>query len=234
MKIIIDLFNQHSGDLEELKRLALSGWISGADAVKIQLFKSEVVWGDASRRYMEMTFDEVKSFHDYCKSMGIEFAATPFDEEKVEWLDDLNVDYYKVASVTAKKHPDLVEKILARNKKTIISLGQYPENVFPFGFDKNIEYMYCVSKYPTRLDDEKVKNMPTFTEKGYSGYSDHTLGISAAIKSYFQGASFLEKHFTHNRNAQKNCELAHLCSFTPESLRQYTNLIKEFNIMKKE
>ena len=233
MKIIIDLFNQHSGNLEDLKRLALSGWLSGADAVKIQLFKSEVVWGDASRRYMEMTYDELKEFHDYCKSMSIEFAATPFDEEKVEWLDSLDVDYYKVASVTAKKHPDLVEKILQKNKPTIISLGQYDDGVFPFGFDKNITYLYCVSKYPTMLNDDRVRGMPDFSPKGYSGYSDHTLGISAAIKSYFKGASLLEKHFTFNPNAQRNCELAHLCSFTPESLRTFSNLIKEFDIMKR-
>ena len=114
-----------------------------------------------------------------------------------------------------------------------MEFGKYDLNLFPYGFDKNINYLYCVSQYPTHLDDEKIKNMPKFSEKGYSGYSDHTLGISAAIKSYFLGAKMIEKHYTFDQASQKNCELAHLCSFTPETLRIFSNLIKNFEIMEK-
>ena len=135
--------------------------------------------------------------------------------------------------MTAKKDPKLVDYILSKNKKTFISLGKFELNKFPFGFDKNIEYLYCVSQYPTQIDDERIKNMPNFSKKGYSGYSDHTLGISAAIKSYFLGSSILEKHYTFDQASQKNCELAHLCSFTPDTLRSFSNLIKNFEIMKK-
>ena len=53
MEIVVDLFNQHSGKFEDLKKLSLSAWMNGANVVKIQLFKSETVWGDDSRRYME-------------------------------------------------------------------------------------------------------------------------------------------------------------------------------------
>jgi sialic acid synthase SpsE len=233
MEIVVDLFNQHSGDVEDLKRLSLSAWMNGADVVKIQLFKSEVVWGDDSRRYMEMTFDQVKSLKDYCDNLGITFAATPFDKEKVDWLEDLGVEFHKVASVSALKHPDLVEYILSKNKKTFISLGKYETNEFPYGFDKNINYLYCSSKYPTLLNDKKILDMPTFSDKGYMGYSDHTLGISAGIKSYFLGAKMLEKHYTFDQSSQRNCELAHLCSFTPETLRTFTNLVKNFKIMEK-
>ena len=233
MKIIVDLFNQHSSNLDDLKRMAMSAWLNGADSAKLQIFTSQSIWGDDSRKYLEMSYEQVKEFKEYCDMIGIEFSATAFDDERIEWLEDLDVSYYKVASVTAKKRPELVEKILSKNKPTIISLGMFEDNVFPYGFDKNITYLYCVSKYPTNLDDERVKNMPTFNSKGYYGFSDHTLGISAAIKSYFNGSKLLEKHFTFNKNAQKNCELAHLCSFTPESLRNFSNLIKEFNIMSK-
>ena len=234
MDIVVDLFNQHSGNLEDLKRLALSAWINGANVIKIQLFKSEVVWGDSSRRYMEMKFDEVKELKAYCDNLGITFTATPFDKEKVDWLEDLDVKFHKVASISAFKHPDLVEYILSKNKKTYISLGKYDLNQFPYGFDSNIKYLYCVSKYPTLLNDEKVKSIPQFSkEGGYYGYSDHTLGISAAIKSYFLGSSMLEKHYTFDHASQRNCELAHLCSFTPESLRTFSNLIKNFKIMEK-
>ncbi len=232
MEIVVDLFNQHSGKFEDLKKLSLSAWMNGANVVKIQLFKSKTVWGDDSRKYMEMSFDQVKELKNFCDNLGITFAATPFDKEKVDWLEDLNVKFHKVASVTAKKDPKLVDYILSKNKKTFISLGKFELNKFPYGFDKNIQYLYCVSQYPTQLDDERIKNMPKYSNKGYSGFSDHTLGISAAIKSYFLGATILEKHYTFDYASQKNCELAHLCSFTPESLRMFSNLIKNFEIMK--
>jgi len=234
MKIIVDLFNQHSANLEDLKRMALSAWISGADCAKLQIFTSKSIWGDDSRKYLEMTYDQVVDFKNYCDNIGIEFAATAFDKERVDWLESLNVKYHKVASVTSKNNTELVEYILSKNKPTIISLGQYDDNVFPFGFDSNIKYMYCVSKYPTLLSDNRVRNMPNFNSSKYNGYSDHTLGIAAAIKSYFLGSELLEKHFTFSNFAQRPGELAHLCSFTPETLRQYTNLVKEFDIMKKE
>ena len=90
-----------------------------------------------------------------------------------------------------------------------------------------------MAKYPTHLDDERIKNMPNFSNKGYYGYSDHSLGIAAVIRSYFQGASMIEKHFTFDQASQKDFELAHLCSFTPETLRTFSNLVKNFKIMKK-
>ena len=62
MEIIVDLFNQHSGNVDELKRMALSAYLNGADVAKIQILNSKRIWGDDSRKYLEMTYDEVKDF----------------------------------------------------------------------------------------------------------------------------------------------------------------------------
>lgn len=235
MKIVVDLFNQHSGDMNELKRLALSAFINGADVAKIQILNSKRIWGDDSRKYLEMTYDEVGDFYNFCKNNSIEFSATVFDEEKLEWLEDFEVDWYKIASVTAKKDKKLVEKILSKNKPTIISLGMYEPYEFPFGFDKNINYLYCVSEYPTFLNNEKIKSMPKEfgIKKGYHGYSDHSVGIAPALQAYLRGAKFLEKHYTFNNFNQRPCEKAHLGSFNPKTLRRFSNLIKEFEAMNK-
>ena len=48
-----------------------------------------------------MTFDQVKDLKQYCDKLGITFAATPFDKEKVDWLEELNVKFHKIASITA-------------------------------------------------------------------------------------------------------------------------------------
>jgi len=234
LKIVVDLFNQHSGDMNELKRLALSAFINGADVAKIQILNSQRIWGDDSRKYLEMTYEQVKDFYNFCKTHSIEFSATVFDEEKLEWLDDFEVDWYKIASVTAKKDVRLVEKILAKNKPTIISLGMYDKGEFPFGFNDNINYLYCVSEYPTYLNNQKIKDMPNEFSKatGFHGYSDHSVGTAPALQAYLRGAKFLEKHFTFNNFNQRSCEKAHLGSFTPDSLKSFTNLLKEFEAMK--
>ena len=220
--------------MNELKRLALSAFINGADVAKIQILNSQRIWGDDSRKYLEMTYDQVGDFYQFCRNHSIEFSATIFDEEKLEWLDDFKVDWYKVASVTAKKDPALVEKILSKNKPTIISLGMYDNFEFPFGFDSNISYLYCVSEYPTYLNNQKIKDMPTSFSRstGYHGYSDHSVGLAPSLQAYLRGAKFLEKHYTFNNFNQREFEKAHLGSFNPDSLRLFTNLIKEFEAMK--
>ena len=78
--------------------------------------------------------------------------------------------------MTAKKDPKLAIIYFQKIKKHLLS-RKFELNKFPFGFDKNIEYLYCVSQYPTQIDDERIKNMPNFSKKGYSGYSDHILYI---------------------------------------------------------
>jgi len=232
MEIIVDLFNQHSGNVDELKRMALSAYLNGADVAKIQILNSKRIWGDDSREYLEMTYDEVKDFYDFCNSHSIEPWATVFDEESLEWIIDLNTKRFKIASVTAAKDKKLCEKILSYNKETIISLGMYNEE-FPFGFDSNIKYLYCVSEYPTHLYNDKIRKMPKiFDEKGYYGYSDHAMGIAPALQSYLNGSKLLEKHFTFNNFNQRETEKANLGAFTPDSLRLFKNLVNEFNIIK--
>ena len=71
MRIIVDLFNQHSGNLERLKKMALIASMSGADEVKLQLINSQRVYGDDSRKYLEMTYEQVKGFFDYCNNNSI-------------------------------------------------------------------------------------------------------------------------------------------------------------------
>jgi sialic acid synthase SpsE len=245
MRIIVDLFNQHSGDLKELKRMALQAHLAGADAVKLQLLNSQRIWGDDSRENMELSKDETKDVFDYCRNLDIEILATVFDEEKLEWIDELDVKEYKIASCTSKNDPDLCREIISRKKPTLISTGLHDVDNYPFGFEEHVNYLFCIAEYPTYLHHPKLKKMPPFFWHGgeveshadsterelYTGYSDHTIGIGAAIKAYFRGASVLEKHFTLNPNAQNETEKAHLCSFTPETLRQFKNLTRELDII---
>jgi len=230
MNIIVDLFNQHSGDIDELKRMALSAHLSGADMVKLQLLNSKRIWGDDSRKYLELNFEQTKDFYDYCKNLGIKVFSTVFDEERLEWIDELGADIYKIASITVREDKPLCEKILSRNKPTLISLGFCELEHFPFGQDENISYLYCIPEYPTLLSNAKIDHLPKkFSKDRYVGYSDHCIGISVALRSVYNHAQIVEKHFTLKENCQSDTEKAHLCSFTPSSLRTFADLCKEIN-----
>ena len=234
MKIVIDLWNQYAGDLEDLRRMIVSGWANGADAVKPQLFTSKLRRGDDARKYLEVTFDEIASIYKFTKKLGIEIYSTVFDEEKLEWIDELGTDVYKIASETIGNDPKLCEKILAKNKITYVSNGLKEigaPDEFPFGHDSNIRYLFCVAEYPTYLYNARLRQMPKeFNEKGYYGFSDHALGFVPALEAYRRGAQILEKHYTHNILAQNVQEGAHLCSLEPETLRQFKKLCMEYKV----
>ena len=234
MKIIVDLCNQHHGSLAELKRMALSAFVSGADIVKIQLMDSEKYFGNTARSYRDISRSDTIEFADYCNIIGIELMASVFDEERLDWLREIGVKKHKIASRVAKNDPKLCEKILAENKPTLISTGMLKEKEFPYGFDANIKYLFCVSKYPTSLYDEDLRKMPKNMGHGrhYWGYSDHTVGIAAPLKAYFNGAEVIEKHFSTNINAQSRFEGAHLCSFDANSLKQFRDITKELEILR--
>ena len=241
MEIIVDLFNQHSGDMKELKRLALSAFLNGADVVKTQVIDSKRIWGDDSRKYLEMTYTEVEEFSDYCRAIGVEFMATVFNEEHIPWLDKLEVSRYKIASMTsASKSQDpegdkiLCNELLSRNIESLVSLGFSDLDTFEYNQYQNVKYLFCVPKYPTPLFDPDLKKMPrkfSCSEGSYYGFSDHTLGTTAALRAFLNGASVLEKHFSMGNFRQGETEKAHLCSFTPDSLQSFKNQIIEFKTL---
>jgi len=233
MKIIVDLCNQHFGKLDELKRMTLNAFTSGADAVKVQLMDSEKLLGVKDKKYRDISYEDALELSNYCNLLGIEFMASVFDEERLEWLQDFDIKTHKIASRTSKFDRQLSELILAKNKPTLISTGMHEFGQFPYGKDDNIDYLFCVSKYPTFLDDEKLKKMPFFKKAAYSGYSDHSLGIAASVRAYMRGAMYLEKHFSNNIFAQSKVEGGHIASFNKESLQQYVNLIRNLDILEK-
>tara|TARA_R100000005_G_C5003063_1_gene211045 strand:- start:45 stop:749 length:705 start_codon:yes stop_codon:yes gene_type:complete len=233
VEIIVDLCNQHHGSLSELKRMALNAWSAGADVVKVQLMDSEKFFGTSDKKYRDINFETFASLKDFCDNLGIPLLATPFDMERFEWIKSLGIRRYKIASRTVKEDPKLCEAILAENKPTIISTGACKRDEFPFGHDLNIKYLFCVSKYPTLLHDEALKDMPgTFHLGGYYGYSDHTVGIAAPLLSFFRNAKILEKHYSNDTMAQSKFEGGHLGSFDQQSLKQFKDLTKEINIIR--
>tara|TARA_X000000368_G_C22873738_1_gene642088 strand:+ start:39 stop:761 length:723 start_codon:yes stop_codon:yes gene_type:complete len=216
VKIISEIHPQHYGSINEIKRMIIQSKIGGADIVKVQLYDSKKLWGDSKRTYLDISKDELAEINEFCKFQGIELSASIFDLKRVDWCSELNFKTYKIASRSVDDK-ELCEKILSLNKETIISLGMYDyeKNGKPFKDNSNIYYLYCVAKYPTAL--EQIK-MPDFKNSFFSGYSDHTIGISACIYAVAKGAKILEKHFSNSKAMNVETQLGHTGSMNMNDL----------------
>ncbi len=229
VRIISEIHPQHHGSMSEIKRMILQSKIGGADAVKVQLYSSKNIWGDESRSYISITKPELNEIDEYCKIVGIDLSASVFDEEKLDWCEEINLKFYKIASRTVKEDIKLCNKIININKETIVSLGMYDwTNGFPFK-EANVKYLYCISNYPTHLTELEF---PKFSEDYFYGYSDHSIGIGAPMYAVAHGAKMIEKHFTNNKSLQVETQLAHVCSMDLEDLTKLRNYSDAFTLIR--
>ena len=202
--IVSELHPQHGGDIDVIETMILQSKMGGANAVKLQLYTSQLLFGDDRKEYANITFHELEHLFDYANRHGIDLFASVFDEEKLEWGERLGFLRYKIASRTFEDH-DLCEKIIKTDKPVYISNGLNQDD-FRYN-SKNVSYIYCVPEYPTLLG--KIK-MPYFPKSVYEGYSDHSNGLTASITSIVNGAMYLEKHFTLSHSLQSVNEKGHL------------------------
>lgn len=212
MKIISEIGINHNGDFRLIEELIRQSSLGGADFAKFQLYDSLRVFGDDSRSKNEFTYEQVKMIHEICQAYNIEFFASVFDEEKIQWCEDLNVSCYKIASRTVVKEKDLCLEILSRNKKTFTSLGQWNNTALPFEND-NCFYFNCVSSYPTSVLSKK--DYLPYNEK-VVGISDHSYGIGNCLYEISRGATYIEKHFTLDKSM---CGNDHIGSMDLQDLK---------------
>lgn len=209
VKIISEIHPQFLGSTNEIKRVILQSKIGGSDYVKVQLYNSKKLFNNQDREYLEISKNELKDIKKFSEDHGIELTASIFDEERLDWCEDLNFSLYKIASRTLNEDKKLCEKIISTNKETIISLGMYDISKGAPYLEKNIKYLYCVSKYPTALTEI---DMPNFEESFIDGYSDHTIGIASCIYAVARGAEIIEKHYSNNKSLNVATQQAHTCS----------------------
>ena len=231
VKIISEIHPQHLGSIAEIKRMILQCKIGGADFVKLQLYSSKKLFNNNDRLYLEFSKKEFLEIVKYCKSIDIEIFASIFDKDKIKWCEEAKIKFYKIASRTLSEDLDLCKKIVNIGKTVFISLGMYDfkKKTLPFK-NKNVIYFYCVSKYPTNL---KEINMPNFEKDKYiSGYSDHTIGLSACIYAISKGAEYIEKHFSNNKSLGIETQMAHICSMNQNELSYLREVADSITLIK--
>ena len=211
MFIISEISPQFSGKINLAKRMIYLSFLNGASAVKLQLYPANMFSNDnLDRAYLELNFNNFKDLFEYGKKIGIDVFATAFTEETLDWCISLKTKYLKIPARMHKENPNLIEDFETKSKTFVSIPLNKKENKFDnlkFKRKNNLVFLSCISDYPTYLSDVII---PDFKTSIFSGISDHSLGISAAIKSSCLGAKFLEKHFTIEKSMQRHTEKGHL------------------------
>jgi sialic acid synthase SpsE len=229
MIVIAEIGINHNGSLNLAHELIRQARISGADIAKFQFYDPHKIFGPngsypnaaalAQALTVQFGFDEAKQLKAWCDQEGIEFMASVFDLERFGWMESLDVQRHKIASRSVEERA-LCERILATGSETFISLGFWPEPRLPYDAP-NARYLYCVPKYPCPYEDVALPK--SFADSVYAGFSDHTIGIEAALVAVGRGARVLEKHFTLNKGLPGP---DHVCSATPDELAELTRLAR--------
>ena len=135
-KIICELHPQHRGSMTDLKSMILQCKMFGGDFVKLQLYDTLKLHGDTLRKHLEISFDELKEIHDYSDKLSIELFCSVFDEERVEWCENLDFKYIKIASRSFKNEA-LVKKRFPRKKLFFCLMGLISK-IFAMAFQQKI------------------------------------------------------------------------------------------------
>jgi len=215
--IIAEIGNNHEGSYtlaEEMIGLAVE---AGADAVKFQTIIPEKLVSIQQKKRIkqlkkfQLSYDEFTKLSKVAKNEGAIFLSTPFDIDSALFLNEL-VPAYKIASGDNDFYP-LIEVIAEIGKPIIMSTGLvnleeleksvlFIKNIWGKNHNKQeLALLHCVSSYPTPPENANLLAMSELEQiTDVVGYSDHTLGIEAAVLSIAFGARIIEKHFTIDNN----------------------------------
>jgi N,N'-diacetyllegionaminate synthase len=248
--IIAEAGVNHNGSLDMALRLVGVAKASGADAVKFQTFRADLLATRSAHkaRYQELTtangesqFEMLQRLEldapahqrliDHCREIGIEFLSSPFDAQSADLLETMNVLLYKVPSGEITNLPFLQH--LARKGRPLIlstgmsTLGEVEEavHVLQAAGTKHLTLLHCVTEYPAPYAEVNLRAMRTL-ELAFGlpvGYSDHTPGIDIAIAAVALGAKVIEKHFTLDRSLPGP---DHIASLEPVELQQMVTAIR--------
>jgi N-acetylneuraminate synthase/N,N'-diacetyllegionaminate synthase len=239
--IIAEVGINHGGDMGLALEMINMAWQCGADIVKFQLYDPWKLlnpkeftpddWAEIVKS--ELSFSDTLKLKNHCDAVGIEFMASAFDFTRLGWLEILQVKRHKIASRSIYD-VGYCQQVIETRKPYIVSDGwlgfknplneKIDKTLKRLGIheDKKCSFLYCISKYPTPLEDINFKE-DDFTDY-YDGFSDHTVGITASITALALGAQIIEKHFTLDRalpgpdqaGSATPEELQALCSYRDE------------------
>lgn len=233
--IIAEAGINHNGDLKTALKMVEEAKKSGASAIKFQTYITEKrVKTDNSvygiLKQCELSHKEQEEIKKRADKVGIMFFSTPFDEESVDFLEDLEVALIKIASFDIVNHR-LLDKVATTGIPIIISRGIANKKEIDAALDifhrhkSDYALLHCVSAYPTPKEAVNLSAISTLLKHYESpvGFSDHTLDLEASLYAVAHGARILEKHFTLDKNMEGPDQKM---SVEPKELRELSERVR--------
>lgn len=255
--IIAEAGVNHNGDLQKALALVDAAAEAGADYVKFQTFKAEKIVNPNAQKadyqkknmqggedtqfgmlkMLEIGEDWYPMLIQRCQDKGIHFLSTGFDVESIDFLNDLEIPFYKIPSGEITNKPYL-QHIARKGKDIILSTGMANlqeikdavEVVESEGITRDrITILHCNTEYPTPMQDVNLLAMHHIARELQVkvGYSDHTLGIEVPIAAVALGAVVIEKHFTIDRTLPGP---DHAASLEPDELKAMVSGIRNIEL----
>lgn len=249
--IIAEAGVNHNGQFDLALRLCDEAKKAGVDAVKFQTWKTEniVTPSAALAKYqeenistksdsqfkmlkrLELSYADFVKIKAYCEKIGITFLSTPDDEESLDFLCSLNIDFIKVGSGEVTNIPYL-RKIGLKKQHIVLSTGmstlgdvERAYNTLLSAGATSVDLLHCTTNYPCPMKEVNLRAMLTLKKafKCKVGYSDHTMGIEVPIAAVAMGATIIEKHFTLDKTMEGP---DHKASLNPQELSEMVIAIR--------
>lgn len=255
--IIAEAGVNHNGDLEIAKKLIESAAEAGADYVKFQTFKADKLVSKSAKKAvyqqknssssddtqmsmlkkLEIPDGWYSELVSHAQKHNIAFLSTGFDEESIDFLDTLDIPFFKIPSGELTNKPYLMH-VASKGKPVILSTGmatimEIEKSLAVLINEKipkeAITILHCNTEYPTPMKDVNLLAMTAIGDllAVKIGYSDHTIGIEVPIAAVALGAKVIEKHFTLNRMMEGP---DHLASLEPSELKQMVLAIRNIEL----
>jgi len=225
--IIAELSANHNQDFDIAIKSIDAIKECGADAVKLQTYTADTITLDCDNDYFQIKQGTIwdgttlyklykqaytpwewqPKLKQYAEKLGLICFSSPFDLTAVDFLEQMNVPAYKIASFEIVDLP-LIEYVASKGKPIIISTGIATEEEISDAVEackkvgnNQIALLKCTSEYPAPIEEANLLSIPYLADKYkvVAGLSDHTLGTTASITAVALGARIIEKHFILDR-----------------------------------
>lgn len=248
--IIAEIGINHNGSPDIARRLIDEAVAAGCDAVKFQKRTPEVCtprdqwhlerdtpWGRMTyinyRKIIELGYEEYAAIDAYCKEKEIDWFASCWDEESVDFMEQFDPGLYKFASASLTDH-ELIAKVKKTGKPYILSTGmstmtEIRAAVDTFGTD-NLLIAHATSAYPCPPQELNLRMIETLAELFPGtpvGYSGHETGLATTVAAAAMGACFVERHFTLDRAMWGS---DHAASVEPQGMQKLVRDIRDLEL----
>jgi pseudaminic acid synthase len=226
--IVAELSANHNQDYDQAVRIIRAAREAGADAVKLQTYTADTITLRSDGEYFQIRggtlwdgrtlydlYDEAYTpwawqpkLKELAESLGLDCFSSPFDDTAVDFLEQIGVPAYKLASPELVDIP-LIQKIARTGKPLIMSTGMATLAEITEAVDAarqagamNLALLKCTSTYPARPEQMNLRMIPDLARQFQIpvGLSDHTMGVTVPVAAVALGACIIEKHLTLDRS----------------------------------